>query len=68
MSRAVNLGVFWGWILTTELAKPLDLRFGSPRWTRTINPAINSRMLCQLSYRGRCWVPEPAWRAGCGPA
>ena len=31
----------------------------SPRWTRTINPAINSRMLCQLSYRGRCRAPEP---------
>src|SRR5690606_3025124 len=27
--------------------------FCSPRWTRTINPSINSRMLCQLSYRGR---------------
>lgn len=24
----------------------------SPRWTRTINPSINSRMLCQLSYGG----------------
>jgi hypothetical protein len=25
MSRAVNLGVFWGWILATTLTKPLDL-------------------------------------------
>ena len=25
----------------------------SPSWTRTNNPAINSRMLCQLSYRGK---------------
>ena len=24
----------------------------SPGWTRTINRAINSRKLCQLSYRG----------------
>ncbi len=28
------------------------LRGGSPGWTRTNNPPINSRMLCQLSYRG----------------
>ena len=25
---------------------------GSPIWTRTRNPSINSRMLCQLSYGG----------------
>ena len=25
---------------------------GSPGWTRTSNPSVNSRMLCQLSYRG----------------
>ena len=24
-----------------------------PGWTRTTNPPVNSRMLCQLSYRGR---------------
>ena len=30
---------------------------GSPGWTRTNNPPINSRMLCQLSYRGSL---EPA--------
>ena len=29
---------------------------GSPGWTRTNNPPVNSRMLCQLSYRG--------WRRG----
>ena len=26
--------------------------FGSPSWTRTNDPAVNSRMLYQLSYRG----------------
>lgn len=26
----------------------------SPDWTRTNNPPVNSRMLCQLSYRGSC--------------
>jgi hypothetical protein len=25
----------------------------SPGWTRTNNPPVNSRMLCQLSYRGK---------------
>ena len=28
------------------------LACGSPDWTRTSNPLINSQMLCQLSYRG----------------
>ena len=28
------------------------LIYGSSDWTRTSNPAINSRMLCQLSYGG----------------
>ena len=27
-------------------------RPSSPGWTRTNNPPVNSRMLCQLSYRG----------------
>jgi hypothetical protein len=27
-------------------------RRGSPGWTRTINNSVNSRVLCQLSYRG----------------
>jgi hypothetical protein len=30
MSRTVNLGVFWGWILVTGLTKPLYLRFWLP--------------------------------------
>jgi hypothetical protein len=30
----------------------LHLFRGSPGWTRTNNPSVNSRMLCQLSYRG----------------
>ena len=29
---------------------------GSPAWTRTRNPLINSQMLCQLSYRGPRWA------------
>ena len=32
-------------------ASALDLS-GSSTWTRTRNPPVNSRMLCQLSYRG----------------
>jgi hypothetical protein len=35
-----------------RLASPGGLR-SSPGWTRTNNPSVNSRMLCQLSYRGR---------------
>src|SRR5947208_3325668 len=31
---------------------------GSPGWTRTTNPPVNSRMLCQLSYRGLLGVRE----------
>gem|GEM_PF-5604746 len=27
---------------------------GSPTWTRTKNLPVNSRLLCQLSYRGSC--------------
>src|SRR5947209_174092 len=33
-------------------------RIGSPGWTRTTNPPVNSRMLCQLSYRGLLGVRE----------
>ena len=29
-----------------------DEDLSSPGWTRTNNPPVNSRMLCQLSYRG----------------
>lgn len=32
--------------------QPSSLGLCSPDWTRTNNPAINSRMLCQLSYGG----------------
>lgn len=38
---------------------------GSPGWTRTNNPPVNSRMLCQLSYRGSvqpAQVSNPAAR------
>src|SRR6185437_1346937 len=34
---------------TRSLTAP---RWSSPGWTRTNNPPVNSRMLCQLSYRG----------------
>jgi hypothetical protein len=30
-----------------------DLRLGSPGWTRTNDRAVNSRLLYQLSYRGK---------------
>lgn len=50
----------------------LVLTFGSPSWTRTNDPAVNSRMLYQLSYWGissgsairRCrrWVIFPGRR------
>jgi hypothetical protein len=38
----------------TQLEKRPALRAFSysPGWTRTSNPPVNSRMLCQLSYRG----------------
>ena len=38
----------------------------SPGWTRTNNPPVNSRMLCQLSYRGTALAARKcsrAWRA-----
>jgi hypothetical protein len=38
MSRAVKLGVFWGWILTTGLAKPPDLRFWLPEMDSNHQP------------------------------
>ena len=31
----------------------------TPTWTRTKNPSVNSRMLCQLSYRGTTWDSVP---------
>jgi hypothetical protein len=30
MSRATNLGGFWGWILATELKEPPDLGYWLP--------------------------------------
>lgn len=35
---------------------PRTLSQSSPNWTRTNNPSINSRMLCQLSYGGSVLV------------
>ena len=29
-----------------------NVKAGSPAWTRTTNPLVNSQVLCQLSYRG----------------
>ena len=48
-------------ILAGPVYKALTCGKGSPEWTRTTNPAINSRMLCQLSYGG------PAARGRRGP-
>ena len=47
-------------VAALERRKPLNLRFRSseafsqrsPGWTRTNNLPVNSRLLCQLSYRG----------------
>jgi hypothetical protein len=36
----------------------------SPGWTRTNNPPVNSRMLCQLSYRGTALGRKPILAAG----
>ncbi len=35
----------------------LGLIGGSPNWTRTNNLPVNSRLLCQLSYRGLLVLP-----------
>ncbi len=37
----------------SSFLRPLQVLRSSPGWTRTNNPPVNSRMLCQLSYRGR---------------
>ncbi len=54
--RTAQLGTMWGFTLDTEPAPTCVCRSGpvlcSPGWTRTNNPPVNSRMLCQLSYRG----------------
>ena len=41
--------------------------FGSPSWTRTNDPAVNSRMLYRLSYRG-IYVLAPIYLPGQLPA
>jgi hypothetical protein len=40
------------WRHTNEKARTCGPFNDSPGWTRTSNPPVNSRMLCQLSYRG----------------
>ena len=40
---------FTSWLATRAFPQKL---VSSPGWTRTNNPSVNSRMLCQLSYRG----------------
>ena len=48
-------------ILEEPAYEALTCGKGSPEWTRTTNPAINSRMLCQLSYGGPvAWVATGA--------
>ena len=45
-----------GWVRSHKHKNRLDgggdEMKSSPNWTRTSNPSINSRMLCQLSYGG----------------
>ena len=41
---------------------PGPLVCGSPGWTRTNNLPVNSRLLCQLSYRGMVISAGPRWR------
>jgi integrase len=52
--RGTNSGTKRGRLDGRPLAfAPHCRSFGdSPGWTRTNNPPVNSRMLCQLSYRG----------------
>jgi hypothetical protein len=51
---------------TRRAVQACDLAFCSPDWTRTSNPSINSRMLCQLSYGGSLgpWIRLPHGRVG----
>ena len=53
-SVAPKVGVKRGLILVRSPGQTADLGWCSSGWTRTNNPAINSRMLCQLSYGGPC--------------
>jgi hypothetical protein len=48
-----KMGEKRGFGVESEWSRLADLELCSPDWTRTNNPAINSRMLCQLSYGGR---------------
>jgi hypothetical protein len=48
----VATGAIWSPKLKTESLAFAGLSCSSPGWTRTNNPPVNSRMLCQLSYRG----------------
>ena len=61
------LACFWTVLRWIQMPKDLCLGVcpgqrpssGSPGWTRTNNPPVNSRMLCQLSYRGSLCSEAP---------
>ncbi len=46
------MGKSWLAVGRTSQVNAVTWGEGSSDWTRTSNPAINSRMLCQLSYGG----------------
>ena len=51
--RGKRWGKSWRLDLALHVERAVCGLFGSsPGWTRTNNPPVNSRMLCQLSYRG----------------
>src|SRR5215207_5611417 len=52
MSRMERDDLTIGSLGETESPSNAGLPSSSPGWTRTNNPPVNSRMLCQLSYRG----------------
>ena len=47
-----KVGIKWSRNRAGQGLQASDLRVCSPDWTRTSNLPINSRLLCQLSYRG----------------
>ena len=47
----------WSWIQRINVASRSSKKSGSPAWTRTKNLSVNSRLLCQLSYRGMLSQP-----------
>ena len=51
-SSSNKLGINWSAMQAGQRPQASDLRVCSPDWTRTSNLPINSRLLCQLSYRG----------------